>query len=696
MRTAQNTDHELPRKELQSHIRLSTALGLAAIGGLLGCRSHAAAEYPSPLPRSMTIGIDASPRELVRLGDAHLRRSAVPALRDSAQDADVRVLVGLLDDEDVDVAADAALALAVCDARGARGRLVAALPPDARPEVVAAAALGLGSRSGADAERGLLSLARRPERPALVPGALFSHYRWRGRPVEPQVADPALLTYAGHPEAEGRAGLCHYARAVKDPVLVPLLIGLCADSDAEVRQAAAIALAPSPTTPWPEPQAARALARLEQSAMDPDAHVVVAACRALSGFDRPQAVAVLREALRHDDFNVRVAAIEGLSRRKAKDAAAALVRMAREDQSVSVRGAAAVAVAALDPALAHELVAAVLEDSAEFVRASGCELLTAVEEAEAEGAGTDVAWAAAATQRLVVLAASDPHVRVRHTALAALEGREGHAVHEAVRRALAEDDDPVVVAVACGVAAADGMDDLLPLVRAVLERFPDRMGADARQGALDALATFGGLEDAALMRRYVRDANPSVGFAAQSGLAALAGSDVPSPERAGVRNEADDDFNLLVRSEPVSLLMETSRGTLRIDLDAGAAPYHVAHVVAFAQRGGYDGLSWHRVVPDFVIQGGCPRGDGSGSAGVSLPLEPTRTPFERGVLGMPRSSHPDSGGCQLFLMHSRAPHLDVHYTAFGRVVEGLDVIDRIDVDDRILRVRVVRRDEESR
>jgi peptidyl-prolyl cis-trans isomerase B (cyclophilin B) len=94
------------------------------------------------------------------------------------------------------------------------------------------------------------------------------------------------------------------------------------------------------------------------------------------------------------------------------------------------------------------------------------------------------------------------------------------------------------------------------------------------------------------------------------------------------------------------------------------------------------------VVPDFAIQGGCPRGDGSGGAGVTLPLEPTRIPFQRGTLGMPRDSHPDSGGCQLFICHSRAPHLDAAYTAFGQVVDGLDVIDRIDVESKILHVRV--------
>jgi cyclophilin family peptidyl-prolyl cis-trans isomerase len=138
----------------------------------------------------------------------------------------------------------------------------------------------------------------------------------------------------------------------------------------------------------------------------------------------------------------------------------------------------------------------------------------------------------------------------------------------------------------------------------------------------------------------------------------------------------------------VELVVETSEGTMRIRLDAANAPIHAAHLAELARKGFYDGLTWHRVVPDFVIQGGCPRGDGSGNAGAALPLEPTRTPFERGTLGMPRSIHPDTGGCQLFVTHSRAPHLDVQYSAIGRVVAGLDVIDRIDVGSRILRVRV--------
>jgi cyclophilin family peptidyl-prolyl cis-trans isomerase/HEAT repeat protein len=679
VRTAQNTHAGAPRKEPQGTIAVSAVLGLTLLLSLGACRGPAH-EVPGPYPFQNAVGIDGEPRELLRIGDAGLRRSVVHRLRDSATEDDVGLLVGLLSDEDVDVAADAALALAVCGVPGAPGRLAAALGPHSRPEVVTAAALGLGSQPGDDAERGLFALARRPERPAAVPGALLSHYRWRGRPAEPQLGEPALLDYADHADAAGRAGFGHYARAVKDPALVAALVRLTTDADAEVRRAATIGLAPSSRNPWPDAEAQSAFAAVAARAEDTDELVVVAACRAMTGFDRTESVVWLQQRLGHDGFPVRVAAVEGLARREAKDAAGAIAELATSDPSVSVRGAAASAVAALDPALGSAIAAEVLSDPAEFVRASGIALLTAV---EGEGAET-------ATARLIELAAEDPHVRVRHTALGGLEGREGGDVTEAVRRALAEDGDPVVVAVACGVAAANGLDELLPLVRAVPERFPGRDGGDAREGALGALAAMGHPEDAAILRAHVRDPNPSVAFAAQSGLATMGGFAPSTPERAGVRNAEPLDLNLAVASMDVQLVVETTHGTLRIDLDAGAAPRHVAHVVAFAQRGGYDGLTWHRVVPDFVIQGGCPRGDGAGSAGVSLPLEPTRIPFERGVLGMPRSSHPDSGGCQLFVMHSRAPHLDVHYTAFGRVVDGLDVIDRIDVDDHIVSVRVVR------
>jgi cyclophilin family peptidyl-prolyl cis-trans isomerase len=93
------------------------------------------------------------------------------------------------------------------------------------------------------------------------------------------------------------------------------------------------------------------------------------------------------------------------------------------------------------------------------------------------------------------------------------------------------------------------------------------------------------------------------------------------------------------------------------------------------------------VVQNFVVQGGDPQGSGWGGPGYTVPDEISRRRFERGTLGMPKTVK-DTGGCQVFFTHVATPHLDGNYTAFGRVVSGIEVIDRIEIGDRILSVRV--------
>ncbi|TVL96741.1 MAG: peptidylprolyl isomerase, partial [Candidatus Brocadia sp. WS118] len=118
-----------------------------------------------------------------------------------------------------------------------------------------------------------------------------------------------------------------------------------------------------------------------------------------------------------------------------------------------------------------------------------------------------------------------------------------------------------------------------------------------------------------------------------------------------------------------------------------AAPVHSVALLLAAQAGIYDGTRWHRVVANFVIQGGDPHGHGAGDAGYSLPDEITTLRFVRGALGMPKGPK-DTGGCQVFVMHSAYRPLDGRYTCYGRVVAGLEAVDRIRVGDRILRARI--------
>jgi cyclophilin family peptidyl-prolyl cis-trans isomerase len=133
--------------------------------------------------------------------------------------------------------------------------------------------------------------------------------------------------------------------------------------------------------------------------------------------------------------------------------------------------------------------------------------------------------------------------------------------------------------------------------------------------------------------------------------------------------------------------VETSKGKLTIELDPELSPWNVANLTALAQKGFYDGTLWHRVVPDFVVQGGDPTGSGWGGPGYSVLAEPSTTWFQRGAVGIADAGK-DTGGSQWFIMHSRAPHLDGRYTVVGRVLEGMDVVDALIVGDTVKRVQV--------
>lgn len=131
----------------------------------------------------------------------------------------------------------------------------------------------------------------------------------------------------------------------------------------------------------------------------------------------------------------------------------------------------------------------------------------------------------------------------------------------------------------------------------------------------------------------------------------------------------------------------TTTGTIVIDLLPDVAPAHVARIVELANSGTYDGVVFHRVIDGFMAQtgdvehgkqGGNMARAGTGASKFDdLPAEFSDTPFERGVLGMARSSNPNSGNSQFFIMFAPAPHLNGQYTVFGRVIEGMDVVDSI-------------------
>lgn len=124
-------------------------------------------------------------------------------------------------------------------------------------------------------------------------------------------------------------------------------------------------------------------------------------------------------------------------------------------------------------------------------------------------------------------------------------------------------------------------------------------------------------------------------------------------------------------------------GRIKLEMDRQAAPNTVKNFVSLADKGFYNGLIFHRVIPGFMIQGGCPDGTGMGGPGWHIKGEFAANGVKndlkhtRGVISMARAQMPDSAGSQFFIMHEDAPYLDGQYAAFGKVIEGMDVVDEI-------------------
>jgi peptidyl-prolyl cis-trans isomerase B (cyclophilin B) len=129
-------------------------------------------------------------------------------------------------------------------------------------------------------------------------------------------------------------------------------------------------------------------------------------------------------------------------------------------------------------------------------------------------------------------------------------------------------------------------------------------------------------------------------------------------------------------------------GEIRLEFYPEDAPKTVENFVTLAKKGFYNGLNFHRVVPDFVVQGGCPQGTGTGGPGYQIKAEFNKQKHVRGTLAMARSQHPDSAGSQFYICYGPTPHLDGQYTVFGRVVSGMEHVDRIKQGDKMTSVTI--------
>jgi cyclophilin family peptidyl-prolyl cis-trans isomerase len=288
------------------------------------------------------------------------------------------------------------------------------------------------------------------------------------------------------------------------------------------------------------------------------------------------------------------------------------------------------------------------------------------------------------TVSLLLDAASDRGDRRRR--LGAVQGlaAAGDRIDLAALTALLEDRDLFVATTAAEALGERGDAAATSALMAALQK-PGPRAADLRLASSTALGKLGDPRAVEILRSVLAtDDDPRIRLAARHALEEI----LPPEESIGLP-DADEirrdvrpvtrstrQAGLVTRSNAEQLVLHTDRGRITIDLFGEDAPQMVESFAALADSGFFEKLTFHRVVGDFVIQGGDPTGTGWGDAGYTLRSEWNPRRYQRGTVGIAHSGK-DTGSCQLFITQSPQPHLDARYTIWGEVVSGMEVVDRI-------------------
>jgi cyclophilin family peptidyl-prolyl cis-trans isomerase/HEAT repeat protein len=565
--------------------------------------------------------------------------TAVPALTTALQDADPRVrgraaeALGLIGD------AGAAAAVGQMVAASVRNGAIASMAPDDEQ---------WGKNPEADAVRlGLFALVRQkgyePLAGAIQDGSGKVPAWWpiayALQRIDDPRAIPALQQLATTPGRYTRAFAARGLGALKDASSAPLLLSMLeqAKDDPVVSYSAVHALGQIGAPESAEP----ILALLTAAKTDPNLRLE--AVSALAALKSEAALPVIQELLTDDWPTMRAAAVRAAA---VIDPPAFLTILSgmEPDQHWAVRAAIADMLPAMPPEAAVERLRAMLEDPDKRVVPAAIEGLTRLKAPGLEAV------------LLAQIKAADVGIRAAAAhALGQLKPASGPAALRDAYRA----------------ADADSTDDVRDATLASLTAYGAVEATDTLKTALGDKHWPVRLRAAALLKKLDPSVETTQAIRPAPG-GPIAPYDAPELSDPKVSPHA---------------FIETAKGTIEIELSVLDAPQTSQSFIALARRGYFNGLQIHRVVPNFVIQGGDPRGDGSGGPGYSIRDELNDRPYLRGTVGMALSG-PDTGGSQFFITHSPQPHLDAKYTVFGHVVSGMDVVDRIQQLDVIQRVRI--------
>jgi cyclophilin family peptidyl-prolyl cis-trans isomerase/HEAT repeat protein len=613
--------------------------------------------------------------------EARIRRRAALAIGRVGLPEGVAPLQTTLSDADADVRQMAAFALGLIGDKSAVPALTTALQDaDARVRGRAAEALGLIGDTGSAAAVGQMvsayikqgavaSIAPDAEQWPMTPEAdavrlgLFALVRQKG--WEPLAG--AVLDASGQPVSAWWP-VAYALQRIGDPRAAPALKAMVQGTGRYSRAFAARGLGA-----LHDRSSVPLLLALLQSARG-DVALTVSAIRALAQIGATEAAGPILSVLAADgtDPNVRLEAVNALAALKSANALPTIQDLITDDWP-SMRAAAVRAAAAIDPQDFPTLLSGMEPDRHWAVRAAVADALASFP--------ADVV-----VDRLRSMT-EDADKRVVAAAIATLAKLRAPGIDELLLTSLKAGDPGLRMAAAeaIGRLKIDGG------VAALREAYrASATDLDSRRTILTALAQYGAADATETLKTALADPDWSVRVDAASLMrrfdpAATAEPSIrPAPGEPIMRYDAPD---LLHPPYSPHVFIETAKGTIEIELAVLDAPQTSQNFLALARKGYFNGLQIHRVVPNFVIQDGDPRGDGSGGPGYTIRDELNDKPYLRGTVGMALSG-PDTGGSQFFIAHSPQPHLDAKYTVFGHVVNGMDVVDRIQQLDVIQRVRV--------
>jgi cyclophilin family peptidyl-prolyl cis-trans isomerase/HEAT repeat protein len=628
------------------------------------------------------------PSDLIRLlGDpeARVRRRAALAAGRIGLRAAVEPLTRLLSDEEVEVRQMAAFAFGLLADSSARPALQKALDdPEPIVQGRAAEALGsIGDRTDADA---IAAMVRRhvaagvlakiePDDLTLPLDApveavrlgLYALAKLRAY----EALASAVLDAQGQPVSRWWP-VAYALQRVGDAQAAPVLLTLL---DTPGRYTASFAVKGLAAT-----KATRAAGSLRDIVTERrrDPAVVIQAMRALTALGDQASVPILTKM-------VTDRSVTGALKLEAMTALSTLIDMRGidllldlvSDPTPTVRSGAFAALARLEPTTFLSVLAGLDADADWTVRSALAASLGGLR-GEQQG-----------VPRLTVML-QDRDGRVIPAVLNALIAAKAGGMDKVLLDRLKSDDFVVRATAANGLAEIKASGAVQPLIEAYRASAGGDVTYVARGAILGALAKLDPAAARPLLQEALMDRDWAVRVRARALLAEQGVTGVDEEMRPAVAGQPVDsaEWQAIVapRFSPRAFI-DTDKGTVELELAVLDAPLTVANFITLARKGFFNGLALHRVVPDFVLQDGDPRGDGEGGPGYTIRDEINQRPYLRGTVGMALDWQ-DTGGSQFFITHSPQPHLDGRYTVFGQVVNGMDVVDRLVPGDVLRRVRV--------